>query len=497
MISSMVLLCAIVVSEIVIFLVCGMLETHISTKLELTFREKVFRSVLFKDYSEVSKFHSGELLNRLFGDVTVITESVATLLPKFAALIARLVGAFSAMFFIDAAFSAILLVGGIALFCFARVFRGVMKRQHKSVQEANGEMRSFIQEASENFLVIKAFEMEDRIMETVGKRSKKYYLAKMKKALFSTGASAGFSSIMMGGYLYAVIWSAFKIIANTGFGFGDFTAIMQLITQVQSPFAGLSGSLSKYYAAIASAERLLEICDLPEEKLGEACDVAKTYDSLSSISVRNMSFSYGTLPVLVDASAEIEKGKLTVIAGSSGIGKSTLIKLIMGVLYPSSGELTAKLSGGASIELSASTRALFAYVPQGNLLMSGTIRENMLLARNDASDEEIFSALKVSCAEGFISEMPQGLDSVIGERGSGLSEGQAQRLAIARAILSGAPILLLDEATSALDEATEREVLSNIMALSDRTCIAISHRSAAREICDAEIRIEDGKIIKS
>lgn len=481
----------VIIGELLLFTLAKLLASHISAKLEILFRKSIFSKLLRKNYPEISKLHSGEVQNRLFNDVSVVSESVATLVPNVVGLLTRLIGAFIALLLIDTTFALILLGGGLLMFIFARAFRGIMKRTHKDVQEAGGEVRSFVQESTESILVIKAFGMEDKIEEKESEKEENHYKKKMHRAFFSVGASTGFSAIINCGYIYAVLWGAFRILSGTvGFGYGDFMAIIQLINQIQSPFAGLSGSLSRFYSAIASAERLLELADLSED-LPAREDTGKIYEEMSEISLSGISFSYDETKVFEKADTEIKKGELTLISGISGIGKSTMLKMLMGVLSPATGEIFAKTASG-NVKIDSSTRRLFAYVPQGNFLMSGTIRENMLLAREDATDEEILSALKVSSAK-FFDELSEGLDTVLGERGSGLSEGQIQRLAIARAVLCDAPILLLDEATSALDEQTEREVLENIMKLG-RTCICISHRSAAREVCDREIYVEDGKI---
>ncbi len=481
----------VILGEIILFTAAKLLASHISAKLEILFRKTVFSKLLRKDYSEISKLHSGEVQNRLFNDVSVVSESVATLIPNVVGLFTRLIGAFVAVLLIDVTFALILLGGGLLMFIFARTFRGIMKRTHKDVQSAGGEVRSFVQESTESILVIKAFGMEEKIEERESGKEDNHYKKKMRRAFFSVGASTGFSAIINCGYIYAVLWGAYRILSGTvGFGYGDFMAIIQLINQIQSPFAGLSGSLSRFYSAIASAERLMEIIDLPED-LPEREDTKEIYEKMKSISLSDISFSYDDTAVFEGASVEIPKGELTLISGISGIGKSTMLKMLMGVLSPAKGEINAVTETG-KIKIDSSTRRLFAYVPQGNFIMSGTIRENMLLARENATDEEIRDALKAASAK-FFDELPAGLDTVLGERGSGLSEGQIQRLAIARALLCDSPILLLDEATSALDEATESEVLENIMKLG-RTCICISHRSAAREVCDREIYVEDGKI---
>ncbi len=487
-------LISLIVAEVILYIFTRVLASQMSARLEIAFRETVFSKLLRKDYSSVSAFHSGEIQNRLFSDVSVVSENVSTLLPSVVGLFTRLGAALVAVFVVDKLFAAVILAAGISLFVLARLFKGVMKKSHKEAQEAGGKVRAHAQESVENLLVIKAFGMEDKISEGEKRHHLAYYKKRMKRALLSIMASGGASALIDFGYAYAVIWGATKIISGAaGFGYGDFVAIMQLIGQIESPFAGLSGSLTKYYSTIASAERIMELCELAEDT-AKAADSERIYKNLLSINLSQVSFAYGETEVLSCASTAILKDSLTLVSGISGIGKSTFIKLLMGVITPQSGLVFAKTEDG-DILLDSSTRGIFAYVPQGNLLMSGSIAENLRLAKADATEEEMQAALEASCAD-FISELPNGLDTVLGERGSGLSEGQVQRLAIARAILFGAPVLLLDEATSALDENTEKRVLENIMRLPGKTCICISHRPAARLICDKEIYIKDGKVFE-
>lgn len=278
--------------------------------------------------------------------------------------------------------------------------------------------------------------------------------------------------------------------------YGTVTAMLQLVNQVQAPFASLSGILPKIYSLVASGERLMEICNLPDEEESNKSDVdiIATYDKLQSISFRDISFKYDRDIILDNTSLSIKKGDFVAIMGISGIGKSTLLKLLLGVFSVNGGSISLKLSDG-EITVDRHTRKLFAYVPQGNMLLSGTIRDNLTFINSGATDEEIEKAIEISCAKQFIDELPLGLETVIGEKGMGLSEGQIQRLAIARSLLSKSPVLLLDEATSALDEETEKQFLMNLKQLENKTCIIVSHKKAALEICNKYVQIVDSKII--
>lgn len=278
--------------------------------------------------------------------------------------------------------------------------------------------------------------------------------------------------------------------------YGTVTAIIQLVNQVQSPFVSLSGIMPKYYTTIASAERIMELDDLPNEKEinKKEIDVLDTYKNLNSVEFENISFKYDRDIILDNTSLSIKKGDFVAIMGISGIGKSTLLKLLLGVFNLNFGKIYLDTNNG-KIPIDKNTRRLFSYVPQGNMLISGTIKDNITFINPDASDAEIEEAIRISCAKQFIDELPLGLETVIGEKGLGLSEGQVQRLAIARSLLADSPILLLDEATSALDEKTEKEFLTNLKALDNVTCIIVSHKKAALDICNKTIQIKNGKII--
>ena len=228
------------------------------------------------------------------------------------------------------------------------------------------------------------------------------------------------------------------------------------------PVSNLSGIMPKYYAMLASAERLMELSSLPDDTaLNPPCEKQALWDSFTGLHLRDVSFSYGRNPVLQDVQLSLPRGEFAVLSGISGIGKSTLFKLLLGVLKPDAGAVEIETAAGA-LSADKTTRALFSYVPQGNLLFSGTVRENLCFVKADATEEEIDRAVRVSCADEFLRELPEGLDTRLGEGGRGLSEGQMQRLAVARAVLTDAPVLLLDEATSALDAQTERRLLQNL-----------------------------------
>ena len=464
------------------------LEERTSVKLELAFRDRVFRALLGREYATVSKYHSGELLNRLFSDVGVVSSGVTNLLPSAVGLVTRLVCAVIVLLVIDLRFTAVLLAAGAAVFVVSCVFRDRLKSLHKQMQEKHGRVYAFLQETLENLLVVKVFGAEERMTGQAENLQGEYFRVRMRRRRLSVLANAGFGFLFQAGYLYALLWGGFGLLHGT-LSYGSLLAILQLIGQVQTPFASLSGVLPQYYGIIASCERLRELEALDAEPPRAAVDAEKLYAALREIAFEDVSFGYDRERVLEHAQCAIPKGSLTAITGRSGHGKTTMLKLLLGI-YPVDGGRIVFRTDGGEIPASAETRALFAYVPQGHLMFSGTIRENILFVRGSAPQNEIDEALAVSGADEFVRELPDGLDTRLGEKGLGLSEGQVQRLAIARALLSGAPVLLLDEATSALDERTERELLGRLRGLKTRTVVIISHRRAVLEVCDHHIDID-------
>ena len=468
---------------------------------ENIFKGRLADTLLHRDYLSVSSVHSGEWLNRLTNDTVVVANGYVEIVPGLAGMVVKLISALAMVIALEPRFAAVFIPCGLLLMLFSWLFRKVLKRLHKSVQESDGRLRVFLQERIGSLLMIRSFAAEQQTKAETEEKMEEHKAARMRKNRFSNICNIGFGAAMSGMYLLGIGWCGYGILKGT-ISFGTLTAITQLITQIQTPFANITGYLPRYYAMLASAERLMDA-----ESFGKDIEDAVPLDemlsfyenSLKTIGLRDVSFTYypptdgmyypekSNMPAVLNGlSFELTKGETVAFTGQSGCGKSTALKLLMCVYKPDSGERYFTSAEGGRHDLTGSHRRLFAYVPQGNALMNGTIRDVVCFAEPDAVNDEkrLSEALKIACADEFVSELEQGVDTVLGERGTGLSEGQMQRLSIARAIFSASPILLLDEATSALDAETEKRLLQNLREMTDKTVVIVTHRPAALTICD-------------
>ncbi len=477
--------CLMLLSLIVLQLLLNMglswLRERVRSKTAIDLRKRLLEVLMKKDYSQVSSKHSGDWMARIFSDVNIVADGSTTIIPELSSLLTQMIGALAALTFLSPLFSLILIIAGAVLISISFILRKKMKRLHKQVQEKYGHVHSFFQETIENLLVIRIFSAEKNRLEKEEKTQNELYKAEMRRKNFSIFANASISAIFKLSFLLSLGWGAFGIYSGA-MTFGTLAAILQLVSQIETPVAYISSSISRIFTITASAERLMEAEAFKDEEKSDEEDL-----SFEAMDFRNVSFSYGREDVLTKATFSIQKGDITAITGISGGGKSTLFLLMLGIYKVEEGNIAIHTDKGER-EPSRSTRKLFTYVPQGNGLFSGTIRENLLLSSPDADEKEIHQALALAAAD-FVFLLPDGPDTVIGERGAGLSEGQKQRIAIARALLSGADIILLDEATSALDEETERTILKNISTLQGKTCFIVTHRKAALEICNRHLEL--------
>ncbi len=474
----------------------GFLAERLRAKMYAELRARTFSKILRSEYAPLQAYHSGELLNRLTADVQEISVDTAGLLPAIAGMIVQCLGAIAALLTIDPIFTAIYVVCGVILGGLTTLFRRQIKKRHKEVLEADGAARSFMQEGLSSVMTLKAYSAEETTSKKAASLSDTYYKKRMKRNVLRSEMNFIFSLLSNFGLIFAVVWCSVDVLYGNA-DYGSILSVILLLMQLQQPLTSFSSLIPVYYSRIASAERLSELDELPVDERAEDVDFTTLYENAQAICLENLSFSYGREPVLEGAYTQIRKGEIVCLTGASGAGKSTVFKLLLNVFKPTKGGAYLH-SGEMRLPITAKERGLFAYVPQGNFLFSGTVYENLCFfvgkTEEEIPEEELRAALTVACAE-FVFDLPDGLHTKLSEGGAGLSEGQLQRLNVARAILSNRPVLLLDEATSALDSETERKLLENIRSLQDKTCLIVTHRPAALDIADRILAVEKGKIV--
>ncbi|MBO5624097.1 MAG: ABC transporter ATP-binding protein [Butyrivibrio sp.] len=467
-----------------------LISVVVNEKFGFGIRKKVFRRILDTNWLEISGYHSGDLMTRLTSDVQAISEGISTTIPTIIRLLVELLITFFTLAYYDlnlALFA--LLVAPIAMVA-SFLLGKQLKRLQLKVQQTESKYRSFMQESIANIMIEKSFCIEDyseqRLEELRNERI--FWVYKRSKVNMYASAAMGLSFQL--GYVVAFAWGA-VCIANKSISYGTMTVFLQLVNRIQAPIISLAHLVPKVISMLASAGRVVELQKLAKEKrTGESIF---PYDI--GVKVNDLTFGYTDENVFENADVEFKPGEFTAIVGRSGIGKTTLVRLIMAFTDKYSGDISFYNSKGETMKASPDARDFIAYVPQGNTLFSGSIRENVLMGKKDATDEEITAALKGAAAYDFVKSFPDGIDTVIGEKGIGISEGQAQRIAIARALIRKSPFLILDEATSSLDENTELKVLEGIRKWNPApTCLLITHRRSVLEYCDREIVIKDKKM---
>ena len=484
-----IMLLALVVFQVLCSGVESLLKSFSSAKLTVSMREYLFAQITRKKYGEISHYHSGDLINRLTSDVEVLQSGLVSLLPSAVSMLTKIIGCVAAIIVLEPLVAAIVLVLGVLVPAFGRLLSKKYKSLHKEVQQTDGVARSFMQECFENRAVIKTFKTQDYIFKRLSGYFEKNYKIKIKRSFVSVFLHLGLYAFFTIGYYAVLVWGAFQIAnPNVTFTYGTLMAFLQLISQLRLPLQNISGILPQYYSCLASAERLMEIENINNEKAAlSENELNKCRKDFKFLQAENISFAYDGNKVIRNLSFKIPRGSMTAFMGDSGAGKSTIFKLLLNLYETEEGRIT--FNGDTLID--SSNRGMFSYVPQGNMIISGTIRENITMLNSNISDETVENAAKIAEIYDYVSKLPDGFNTELSEKGAGLSEGQLQRIAIARAIACDSPILLLDEATSALDKPTERKVLNNIKSLSDKTVILVTHRTSNLNLCDDIINLTE------
>ena len=463
------------------------LKERVQADLDRDWKKDLLHGLLHGEYEAVAAFHSGELINRLNNDVRIVDDGLVSTIPGVASMLTRLVAAMAVLMAMEPRLSLVVVVAGCFVVLATAVMRKGLKNMHKRVSESEGKVSGFLQETLEMLLMVQAMDVAGEMERRAGVLLDNRYEIQRKRKNISLLANTCVSLLSYSAGFAALVWCSFGLL-NGSMTFGTLTAVTQLVGQLQGPFVNLSGVIPQYIAMTAAAERLMELEALSGEAESTQESAEDLYGDMTALHADGLDFSYDRDGILKDVCFTLPKGAFAVITGPSGVGKSTLLKLMLGIFTPERGGMYLERENGR-MTLDRRTRKLFAYVPQGNLLLSGTLRENLTITRPDATESEIRQAVYVAGMEDYLAQLPNGLETVLGENSAGLSEGQAQRLAIARAVLGGAPILLLDEITSALDGETERLVLQRIRELPDRTCIAVTHRPAILELADWNLEV--------
>ncbi len=448
-------------------------------------QQRMLDRILRSRWHGKEHFHSGDVLNRLEFDVANVVDFLTQTIPNTLSVFAMFVGAFCYLFAMDTVL-ALITVAILPVFIgLSKVYVNHMRKLTKDVRAEDSRVQSALQETIQHRMLIKTLESEATMVNRLERTQGVLRHKVVKRTVFSVFSNTVLNVGFALGYLVAFLWAAVRMSANS-LSFGGMTAFLQLVNRIQSPARSLTRLVPAFVSVFTAAERLMELEESPLDEQGEPVAL----ESPCGIRLEHVGYAYEDgQDVLRDLSFDFKPGTCTAVLGETGAGKTTLIRVILGLVVPKAGKAEIYSSRASHVHLSQLTRCNLAYVPQGNTLLSGTVRDNLRLGKLSATDDEMKEALRLSCA-GFLLDSPDGLDTVCGEQGGGLSEGQAQRIAIARALLRDCPVLLLDEATSALDPDTERQLLGNILSDKKRTVIFITHRLAVKDFCDQTLTIE-------
>lgn len=457
----------------------------LGVKAQNKMQQRMLDRILRSEWHGKEKRHSGDIINRLESDVNTVVNFLTETMPNTLSVLALFFGAFFYLFSMDK-FLAIAIVIMLPIFLgFSRIYIGQMRRLTRLVRDSDSKVQSVLQETIQNRMLIKTLESDDAMVDKLEDTQSELRQNVIKRTRFRLYTNFVINFGFAFGYLFAFLWAALRMLDHT-LTFGGMTAFLQLVNRIQGPARNLTALIPSFVGVFTAAERLMELEENPLEEQGEPIEI----DAPCGIKLTDVSYAYDDADeyVINHLNYDFYPGSCTAILGETGAGKTTLIRLILALLHPTRGKVEI-YNANKKNELSPRLRCNFVYVPQGNTLLSGTIRDNLRLGNLNATDEDMYDALHEACAD-FVKDLPDGLETQCSESGGGLSEGQAQRITIARALLRNRNIMLFDEATSALDPETEKQLLKNILANHDKTVIFITHRPAVVDYCDQTLKIE-------
>ena len=447
-------------------------------------QQRMLAHILQAEWHSRERHHSGDVLNRLEIDVATVVTFLTETLPNTLSVVLMFVGAFACMFVMDHTL-AVLLVAIIPVFlAVSRIYVGKMRSLTRQVRDSDSHVQSAMQETVQHRMVVKTLEAGNDMVARLESTQSELRSNVVRRTVFSIFSNLVLNLGFAIGYLIAFLWAAVRMSAGT-LTFGGMTAFLQLVNKIQTPARNLTKLAPAFVGVFTAAERLIELLEEPLEPQGEP----QRMDAPCGLLLKDVTYRYedGTRNVIDNLSFDFAPGTCTAILGETGAGKTTIVRMLLALARPTSGNIYI-YNKVETCELTALMRCNFVYVPQGNTLMSGTIRDNLLLGKPNATESEMWEVLSRSCAD-FVKALPLGLDTKCGEQGGGLSEGQAQRIAIARALLRKGSIMIFDEATSALDADTECRLLESLLHDNRHTVIFITHRPAVLEYCTQTLRL--------
>ncbi len=457
----------------------------LGVKAQNRMQQQLVARLLRQQWQGREAMHSGDIINRLEEDVRQVVTFLTETLPSVLSTLAMFIGAFVYLLQMDVLLACVTVAILPTFALLSRIYIAYMRRYSRMVRQTDSEIQSLLTETMQHRMLVKTMEAEGQMLQRLDRAQTTLRQWVRRRTKFSVASNFMLNFGFALGYLVAFLWGALRLSAGT-LSFGGMTAFLQLVYRIQGPARDIARLAPAFVSVFTATERLMELEAQPEEEQGEAQHV----DAPCGIRFENVTFNYGApgqQPTMSGASFDFRPASSTAVMGQTGSGKTTLIRLLLALVQPQQGHIFIYNKDGQE-DLSPRHRCNFVYVPQGNTLLSGTLRENLQIGNPGATDEQMREALRMACAD-FVDALPHGLDTQFSEQGGGLSEGQAQRLSIARALLRPGNIMLLDEATSALDADTERRVLENILGRQQRTVIIVTHRQAAVDYCSQVVTI--------
>ena len=472
------------------------ISAKLSVYINNDIQADIFDKIIDSDWLAMSRYSNGDIMNRFNGDVSTVSENAISWLPTIVIAAYNFLATFLVLWHYNPVMALISFASAPFMFLSSRFFIRRQREYQKKVREMSSKMMTFEVETFYNFDTIKSFGIADQYGRKMRTWQEKYKNVFLKYNLFSIQTNVFVSILGMAVQMIAFLYCLWLLWTHV-ITYGTMTLFLQQRSNLSSAFSNVVSIIPNFLNSSVSAHRIRELVELPREvHIPDSSELEEYIEEGFTVRMGDVNFAYlEDNKVITDSEFIAQPGEIVALVGPSGEGKTTMIRLILGLVRPQEGIVEIIARDGTSIESNANTRPLFAYVPQGNTILSGTIAENMRMVKEDATDEEIMEALKISCAWEFVEKLPEGINTVVREKGRGLSEGQAQRVAIARAILRDAPILLLDEATSALDVTTERQVLRNIVTKQpNKTCIVTTHRPSVLNLCQRVYRVMETKV---